>query len=880
VVLDVLEKGWLSYVEALGYLEAMGREGGQAYLEALSRTAPSLAQALLVAHIGQVSAEMDAVVSEYLGHDVTVYGEGEAIINSVASNVVQGIRNFLQDNADLFKLQTYIDTLKFTVQGFADGTNASYLTAAADAAIQAFTFGLVNPNWEPVYADAPYVEYARGVGTAAGVVYNYYAMGGALKVAGTALNQGGRLLFTSAWWTKVVGRPVLPAQIGNVWLALGYNAERGLYFTAQTLDFRLYIGALNQAPKAGSVWSRLLALDLTQRTPQGAAMALLRRCLLRGFDLERCLNTEVAQELSPEELAALRWQLQNAGVTGNDLTPLEEQLEEARRRFYEANDGWRVNLKGETDQMSVPALSSYDPNEIALTPTGPDGWVRSLDTLRATVRFENEGSGPAFDIRVDVPLPQDLDESSLVVEASSHLSYQVDPDVVDFLPDELHREGNEYIQAMQVSFDPTTRVLSFYFPNILLPPASCETAEGPDCNDGFVTFTIRPRRPLGQGEGISLYADIYFDLNPPVRTNTETRQVDAEGPTIALQGTVRPDGTAVITWDGQDPASGVQEVELALWRQGDLLAPISVLRLPAGQREANMPLPSPGRYTVVGYAIDRVGNAGSRAAVLLELSSEGGGPPGPPPELPPPSSPPPPPPGLPFIEVSVPSPTGTGELIFRASLMGGPLFLHVAPYTGTPPVLPPAGYELPHGLYSITVSGLTPGATVTIDVILPTPLPIGAVWLKLIGNSWVALPVGDDDGDNVITITLTDGGQGDADGVANGVIIDPGGPAIPLRVVALWGDVDCDGDVDAVDALKVLRHVVRLPVAVGESCPRMEGEVVVEGVLRAWGDVDGDGVVGAVDALKILRHVVRLRVDQAPGTPAIGREVEVSLPRR
>jgi hypothetical protein len=39
--------------------------------------------------------------------------------------------------------------------------------------------------------------------------------------------------------------------------------------------------------------------------------------------------------------------------------------------------------------------------------------------------------------------------------------------------------------------------------------------------------------------------------------------------------------------------------------------------------------------------------------------------------------------------------------------------------------------------------------------------------------------MGDDDGDNVITITLVDGGLGDDDLTANGVIVDQGGPGNP-----------------------------------------------------------------------------------------------------
>jgi hypothetical protein len=43
--------------------------------------------------------------------------------------------------------------------------------------------------------------------------------------------------------------------------------------------------------------------------------------------------------------------------------------------------------------------------------------------------------------------------------------------------------------------------------------------------------------------------------------------------------------------------------------------------------------------------------------------------------------------------------------------------------------------------------------------------------------------------------------------------------------------------------------------------------------------VDGDGDVDAVDALKVLRHVAGLSVSQVPGTPSIGKEVGVSPPR-
>jgi len=93
----------------------------------------------------------------------------------------------------------------------------------------------------------------------------------------------------------------------------------------------------------------------------------------------------------------------------------------------------------------------------------------------------------------------------------------------------------------------------------------------------------------------------------------------------------------------------------------------------------------------------------------------------------------------------------------------------------TPPNPPVA---LPYGMFSFSVTGLTPGGAATITVELPGAVSVGTKWWKYQGGSWYSLPIGDDDGDNVITITLHDGAlHEDADGSAtNGQITDPGGP--------------------------------------------------------------------------------------------------------
>ena len=95
----------------------------------------------------------------------------------------------------------------------------------------------------------------------------------------------------------------------------------------------------------------------------------------------------------------------------------------------------------------------------------------------------------------------------------------------------------------------------------------------------------------------------------------------------------------------------------------------------------------------------------------------------------------------------------------------------------------------------------------------------------------------------------------------------------------VWTDVNCDGMADAIDALLVLRHVVSLPVVQGEACPAIGTNIAVaEGddvTVRLFGDADCDGDVDAIDSLKKLRDVAGLSVSQTEPCPDIGSPVQI-----
>lgn len=90
----------------------------------------------------------------------------------------------------------------------------------------------------------------------------------------------------------------------------------------------------------------------------------------------------------------------------------------------------------------------------------------------------------------------------------------------------------------------------------------------------------------------------------------------------------------------------------------------------------------------------------------------------------------------------------------------------------------PANVVFPHGMFSFRVCCIT-GPTVTLNITLPGPVPVGSRWYKHQGGSWSSLPIGSDDGDSFITVTLHDGVFGEDEDSYAGQITDDGGPGNP-----------------------------------------------------------------------------------------------------
>jgi hypothetical protein len=103
----------------------------------------------------------------------------------------------------------------------------------------------------------------------------------------------------------------------------------------------------------------------------------------------------------------------------------------------------------------------------------------------------------------------------------------------------------------------------------------------------------------------------------------------------------------------------------------------------------------------------------------------------------------------------------------------------VRPEEMDPAVRPPAG-ALPYGLFGVRVEAPEPGATVGLTFHLPEALPPGTRWLEVHpATGPERRPAPAVMAGRTMTVAVVDGGPGDADGLANGVVVTLAGPELP-----------------------------------------------------------------------------------------------------
>ncbi len=146
--------------------------------------------------------------------------------------------------------------------------------------------------------------------------------------------------------------------------------------------------------------------------------------------------------------------------------------------------------------LILEVRGSWDPNDKQVVPAGnfTPVQVSQGDYLEYTIRFQNTGTAEAVHIEIADSLSSFFDVPSLEVVAASHQPYT------------WRIQENTLI----VRFD-----------SIMLPDSNANEV----LSHGFVHYRVKPIAAVQLGDVIENNADIYFDFNVPVRTNTTSTTI-------------------------------------------------------------------------------------------------------------------------------------------------------------------------------------------------------------------------------------------------------------------------------------------------------------------------------------------------------------------
>ncbi len=138
--------------------------------------------------------------------------------------------------------------------------------------------------------------------------------------------------------------------------------------------------------------------------------------------------------------------------------------------------------------------------------------------------------------------------------------------------------------------------------------------------------------------------------------------------------------------------------------------------------------------------------------------------------------------------------TGTGNITIDTSANSGTNIENVIALSAADSSLnqanKPAGYEFKDGVVSYNVADVSPGATIHVSLTFPSGIPDGGK-VYMVNTEGFYEVTGTAMHASTVTVSLTDGGAGDGDGVVDGKISDAVGIAVPGASVNPGGGGGC-----------------------------------------------------------------------------------------
>jgi len=156
--------------------------------------------------------------------------------------------------------------------------------------------------------------------------------------------------------------------------------------------------------------------------------------------------------------------------------------------------------------LEMEVVKSHDPNHIAVSDTRVNFRRAKRNELGYKVQFQNIGEGPASEIRIETAIPEGLDPQTL--ELGEYYPYcRICPEepVSYSCLDTLIEENK----------------ITFFFHNIYLPGIKQKGVFSRDSTKGYIKFKLEPEKDIKR-IALNSRANIFFDNNPPIRTNAAT----------------------------------------------------------------------------------------------------------------------------------------------------------------------------------------------------------------------------------------------------------------------------------------------------------------------------------------------------------------------